>query len=269
MKLKGIIFDVDGTMADTEEIHRQAFNQAFQEFNLSWHWSMSDYYKLLFISGGKERFKICLDNDEELSSKINDPEQFIKDLHKCKSDHYRTMLASKQTQLRPGVKRLIEEAREKEIPLAIATSSCFANLKTLINTTLDKEPKELFGTIVCSDTITDKKPSPAVYQAALAGLHLAPESCIAIEDTRNGNIAALSASLNTIITTHDYTLDNDFSGAALVLNHLGEPDQAFSPSEGYTYDKTYVDLELIDNIISNNGDNSIDDKLLTMASNTN
>lgn len=267
MKLKGIIFDVDGTMADTEEVHRQAFNKAFQEFNLNWHWSESDYYKLLFVSGGKERFKMCLNEDKELKSKIPDPDRFIKELHKCKSDHYRAMLASGHIQLRPGIKRLINEAQNKGLQLAVATSSCLANLNTLVNTTLNLDPKEIFKTIVSSDTVTDKKPSPAVYQCALAGLGLNPENCIAIEDTRNGNMAALSAGLQTVITTHAYTTDNDFTGAALVVNHLGEPDNAFELTQGYTYNKSFVDVELLENIICDSLDNTSNFDLPEIASN--
>tara|TARA_R110000782_G_scaffold230989_3_gene317266 strand:- start:94 stop:903 length:810 start_codon:yes stop_codon:yes gene_type:complete len=269
MKLKGIIFDVDGTMADTEEVHRQAFNQAFQEFDLNWHWSKSDYYKLLFISGGKERFKICLNEDKELKSKVKDPGLFIKELHKCKSDHYREMLATKHIQLRPGIKRLINEAQDKELQLGIATSSCLANLNTLINTALDIDPKEIFNTIVSSDTVSDKKPSPVVYQCALAGLGLMPETCVAIEDTQNGNMAALSTGLHTIITTHAYTIDNDFTGASLVTNHLGEPNNAFIVAQGDTYDKSYVDVELLDNFISHSLDNTPEFDLPEITSNIN
>tara|TARA_B100001142_G_scaffold329262_1_gene391953 strand:+ start:1412 stop:2221 length:810 start_codon:yes stop_codon:yes gene_type:complete len=249
MKLKGIIFDVDGTMADTEELHRQAFNEAFHEFNLNWHWSKTDYYRLLFISGGKERFKICLEKDKELKSKIIDPHLFIEELHQCKSNHYRKMLSNGHIQLRPGIKRLINEAQDKGLKLGIATSSCLANLKTLINSTLDIDPKEIFNTIISSDNVPDKKPSPIAYQYALAGLGLKPESCVAIEDTQNGNTAALSAGIRTIITTHSYTIDNVFTGASLVTNHLGEAKNTFKTTYGYAYNKSYVDVELLDHII--------------------
>lgn len=269
MKLKGIIFDVDGTMADTEEVHRQAFNKAFKEFDLDWHWSESDYHKLLFISGGKERFKICLDNDDSLRSKIEDTDKFIADLHQCKSEHYRSMLVEGRIQLRPGISRIIEEAKEQGITLGIATSSCYANLKTLINSTLNVEPKELFSAVVCSDTVTDKKPSPLVYQRALSELNLAPEVCIAIEDTRNGNLAAQSAELKVIITTHAYTTDNDFHGASLVINQLGNPDDAFIATQGYTYNKSYVDIELLNKIVSENDNDTSDTKLPHIAANTN
>ena len=251
MKLKGIIFDVDGTIADTEEIHRQAFNQTFNEFNIDWHWSKDDYHKILFISGGKERFRIFLDEDEELKSKVGDPESFIQELHKRKSENYRSILINNDIQLRPGVIRLINEARDKKIQLGVATSSSMANLTTLFNKTLDIEPNELFNSIVTSDTAQEKKPSPAVYECVLAGLGLSPESCIALEDTQIGNLAALAAGLKTIITTHAYTIDNDFAGASLVIDHLGEPDIPFIVSQGMTFDKTFVDVELLNKLVCN------------------
>jgi HAD superfamily hydrolase (TIGR01509 family) len=251
MKLKGIIFDVDGTIADTEEIHRQAFNQTFNEFNINWHWSVDDYRKILFISGGKERFKKILHEDKVLKSKVENPERFILELHKQKSKCYRSILESSDIQLRPGVIRLINEARDKGIQLGIATSSSMANLASLFNKTLNIEPNELFNSVVTSDTVQNKKPSPAVYQCVLAGLGLNANTCIAIEDTQNGNLSALAAGLQTIITTHDYTIDNNFTGAALVANHLGEPDDAFTVSQGTNYGKSYVDIELLNNIIIN------------------
>jgi len=251
MKLKGIIFDVDGTIADTEEIHRQAFNQTFDEFNLNWHWSVDDYRKILHISGGKERFKKFLDEDKVLKSKIEAPKRFVRELHKRKSQLYRSILKHDDIQLRPGVIRLINEALDKGIQLAVATSSSMANLTTLFNKTLDIEPNELFNSIVTSDTVQDKKPSPAVYQCALAGLGLSADTCIAIEDTQNGNLAALAAGLQTVVTTHAYTIDNDFTGAAIVINHLGEPDKPFSLSQGNSFNKSYVDVELLNDIISN------------------
>ena len=153
MKLKGIIFDVDGTIADTEEVHRRAFNQAFAEFDLDWHWSESEYHKLLSISGGKERFKKCLNEDKTLKSKIENPGLFIQKLHSRKSENYRAMLASDNIQLRPGIIRLFNEAQKKGIQLAIATSSCLANLSTLLDNTLDIDANALFNTIVSSDSV--------------------------------------------------------------------------------------------------------------------
>lgn len=269
MKLKGIILDVDGTIADTEEIHRQAFNQTFDEFNLNWHWSKSEYHNLLFISGGKERFRKCLNEDKELKNKVKNPGLFIQELHKRKSEHYRSMLASDGIQLRPGIIRLINEAQDKGIQLGIATSSSLANLTTLLNTTLNIDPNELFSSIVTSDTVLDKKPSPVVYQCAIAGLGLTPDTCVAIEDTRNGNLSALNTGLHTIITTHAYTIDNDFTGASLVVNHLGEPNNAFTQTQGYDCDKSYVDIELLNNIISSSDDDLLNNEIPDVASGIN
>lgn len=250
MKLKGIIFDVDGTIADTEEIHRQAFNLTFEEFNIDWHWSVDDYREILFISGGKERFRKFLNEDKALKSKIDDPEQFVLELHKRKSQLYRKILEDDVLEFRPGVIRLINEARDKGIKLGVATSSSLANFTTLFYTIMDIEPCELFDSIVTSDTVQDKKPSPAAYQCVLAGLGLEAKDCVAIEDTQNGNLAALAAGMKTIVTTHAYTIDNNFTGASIVANNLGEPENAFTLSQGNSFNHSYVDIDLLEKIIS-------------------
>jgi HAD superfamily hydrolase (TIGR01509 family) len=258
MKLKGIIFDVDGTIADTEEIHRRAFNKTFKEHDdINWHWPEDEYREILLISGGKERFRKHLNEDEVLKNKVDDPETFVQDLHKRKSEHYRKLLKSDGIEFRPGVIRLINEAREKDIQIGVATSSSMANLRSLFKRVLDIEPNELFNSIVTSDTVQEKKPSPAAYQCVLAGLGLNAEDCVAIEDTQNGNLAALAAGLKTIITTHAYTIDNDFTGASIVADSLGEPNEPFLLTQGNSFGKNYIDVELLDDIISetkiNNG----------------
>ncbi len=248
MKLKGIIFDVDGTIADTEEYHRLAFNLAFEEFKLDWYWTPKDYHELLYISGGKERFRYCLTQDIALKASLKDEEQFILDLHKCKSEHYRNFIHNGAIQARPGIKRLIAEALNHGIQLAIATSSSTANFLTLAEQIFEQNPKEIFKPIVTSDQIVNKKPSPMVYKCALAGMGLVAEECIAIEDTAAGNRAAINAGLNTIITTHTYTIDNNFDGAAIVVNHLGEQDQPFEILNDNKCDKSFIDIELLQSI---------------------
>lgn len=264
MKLKGIIFDVDGTIADTEEIHRQAFNHTFKEYDMDWHWPEDDYREILLISGGKERFRKYLSEDEELKNKIDNHEDFVQELHKSKSEHYRKLLKSDAIKFRPGVIRLINEAREQGIQIGVATSSSMANLRTLFKEILNIEPNELFNSIVTSDTVQDKKPSPAAYQCVLAGLGLSADNCIAIEDTQNGNLAALGAGLKTIITTHSYTIDNDFTGASLVLNHLGEPDTPFLKTQGNDFGQSYIDIDLLNKILSSPTDNIKNDNIVSI-----
>ena len=250
MKIEGIIFDVDGTIADTEDMHRQAFNKAFSKFNLNWHWSKEKYHKLLFISGGKERITRCLAEDKATKKNIG----FIEELHKCKSEYYRSILLSSDISLRPGVKRLITEAKEKNIKIGIATNSSTENLQALIKKTFKVEPEKLFNTIVTNNIIEDKKPSPEVYYRALKNLELSANKCIAVEDTVNGNTSAIRAGLRTVITTHTYTVDNDFDGASLVLNNLGEPKDGFCVNEKFYCKKNYVDIELLNTIIISEND---------------
>ena len=261
MKLEGIIFDVDGTIADTEDIHRQAFNKAFSEYNLNWHWSREKYHELLFISGGKERIRKCLTEDNT----INIDNNFIEELHKCKSEYYRSMLISADIKLRPGIKRLITEAKNLNIKLGIATDSSSANLTTLVKKNLDTQPEQLFNTIVTSDIVLEKKPSPEIYHHALLNLNLSAENCVAIEDTANGNISALTAGLRTIITTHAYTKDSDFNGASLVVNNLGEPDSAFSVDKNFDCKNTYVDVELLNKIVTSKNDFLQKEELLKVS----
>ena len=245
MKIEGIIFDVDGTIADTEDIHRQAFNKAFSKFDLNWYWSKEKYHELLFISGGKERITRCLAEDNATKKNTG----FIEKLHKCKSECYRSILLSSDISLRPGVKRLITEAKEKNIKIGIATNSSTENLQALIKKTFKVEPEKLFNTIVTNNIIIDKKPSPEVYYRALKNLELSANKCIAVEDTANGNASAIRAGLRTVITTHAYTADNDFDGASLVLNNLGEPEEGFCVDEKFYCKKNYVDIELLNKII--------------------
>lgn len=248
--LKAIIFDVDGTLANTEETHRQSFNSAFTEFGLGYHWSEQEYAELLSISGGRERITAYL-KAREFKHK-SDPElrDFALRLHQRKSEIYRENLTAGHVGLRNGVMRLITEARQRDVKLGIATATSRSNVETLLQNNLGKDALAQFDAVVTSDIVKDKKPSPAVYQFAIAELGLTPETCIAIEDTTNGNKAARAAGLKTVITTHAFTIDNDFTGASLVINQLGEPDKPFSVISGNSYGANYVDTRLLKNLIN-------------------
>jgi HAD superfamily hydrolase (TIGR01509 family) len=246
--LQAIVFDMDGTLADTEEIHRQAFNLAFVEWHCGWQWSREEYRRLLAVSGGRERIRQYLSQQRpELDA--GQLSALAASMHRRKSDIYRELLAGTGIRLRPGVERLLREADAKGVRLAVATSSSRANLETLLRATLGGDSMGIFGAIVTSDVIEEKKPSPAVYERAIANLRVAPARSIAVEDTRNGNLAALAAGLRTIITTHSFTLDNDFSGAALVVDHLGEPDLQMHVLAGDPRGAQYVDIALLDDFV--------------------
>src|SRR3989304_2935497 len=225
VRLKAIIFDVDGTLANTEEIHRRSFNEAFMEFGIDHVWSAAEYTKLLSVSGGKERIIAWFKSRDLGSGGDIDMRNLALRIHQRKSEIYRDHLHHGRISPRPGVVRLIKEARECGIRLGIATSTSLANVETLLGCILDQDARSWFDTIVTSDIVIDKKPSPSVYQFALARLGLAPRNCIAIEDTTNGNRAAIACGISTVITIHEFTIDNDFTGANLVVDQLGEPDR--------------------------------------------
>ncbi len=249
-KLKAIMFDVDGTLAATEETHRWAFNKAFKEFKLPFRWSVSEYIDLLCISGGKERiFKFLQSKDFEVSANENLRDYTLK-IHQRKSEIYRDKLIASHIDLRNGVERLIKEAKQKGVSMAIATSTSTANVETVLKNALGKDALSYFENLVSCDLVADKKPSPAVYQYALANLGLKPENCIALEDTSNGNRAALAAGIKTVITTHSLTIDEDFTGASLVIDQLGEPENYFTASSGDALGASYVDIDLLEKIIS-------------------
>ncbi len=241
-ELQAVIFDMDGTLADTEELHRQAFNLAFKETDCPLDWSRREYRQLLCISGGKERIRHCL---QQVGVDNGALEQTVAAVHRRKSILYRQLLVSDRMELRPGIRRLVQECRAAGLKLAIATSSSMDNVHTLLRRTFGSAGSDLFPVVVTCDSIADKKPSPAVYLRALAELGLAAQHCIALEDTANGNLAARAAGIRTIITTHPLTQDDDFPGAALVLNHLGEPGQPFEVAAGAAYGRDYVDLDLL------------------------
>ena len=248
--LKAIIFDVDGTLANTEETHRLSFNSAFAEFGLDYHWSEQKYTELLSISGGRERILAYLKSQNYDIKGDMDLRDFALHIHQRKSEIYREKLIAGHIGLRTGVARLISEAREKDIKLAIATATSTANVKTLLENNLGQGALSYFDAVVTSDIVKDKKPSPVVYQFALAELGLTADDCIAIEDTTNGNRAACNSGIKTIITTHAFTIDNDFTGASLVLDQLGEPGVPFNVITGNAHGSSYVDIALMENILT-------------------
>ncbi|MGO9592291.1 MAG: HAD hydrolase-like protein [Steroidobacteraceae bacterium] len=81
MNIKAIIFDVDGTLADTEDAHRIAFNKTFAENHLNWNWDVALYDKLLKVTGGKERIKYFVESFLPSFAKPADYDGFVKHLH--------------------------------------------------------------------------------------------------------------------------------------------------------------------------------------------
>jgi len=247
--LQALIFDVDGTLADTErDGHRVAFNQAFQQAGLDWDWSVELYGELLAVTGGKERMAYYLDKFNTDFPTDDKTPLLIKELHQSKTDHYTELLSTGAIPLRPGVRRVINEARENDLRIAVATTTTPANVTALLEHALEKGSTEWFEVIAAGDVVPAKKPAADIYNWALDKLKLAPQDCLAFEDSENGIKSSLGASLKTIITINDYTKTHDFTGASLVLDQMGEPDSAFTTLSGNNYGASFINLDLLNKI---------------------
>lgn len=247
MTLEALIFDVDGTLADTErDGHRPAFNQAFAEAGLDWHWDVDLYGELLAITGGKERMRHYVAQYRPDYQKPVDFDDLIARLHAAKTRHYTALLGRGGLPLRPGVRRLLDEARARGVRLAIATTTTPENVTALLHHAISPEAASWFEVIGAGDVVAAKKPAPDIYYYVLERLRLAPAQCLAIEDSENGLLAAQAAGLTTVITVNDYTHQQNFHGAAIVLDQMGEPGHAFQLLSGTPVNgATMLDLALL------------------------
>jgi HAD superfamily hydrolase (TIGR01509 family) len=225
-ELRALLFDVDGTLADTErDGHRVAFNRAFREAGLDWDWTPERYGELLAVTGGKERMLFYLERFRPDFPRPADLAGFVAGLHKAKTRHYTDMLDSGAIPLRPGVARLIREARAAGCRLGIATTTTPDNVMALLRNALAPDAADWFDIIAAGDIVPRKKPAPDIYVWAMEQLALAPAECLALEDSRHGVDAAADAGIRAIVVTvNGYTAGQDFNGASLVLDSFGEPD---------------------------------------------
>ena len=245
-ELKAFLFDVDGTLSDTErDGHRVAFNQAFEEYGLDWNWDIDTYGKLLAVTGGKERMKYYTENFMDEADIPDNIDSLIPELHQAKTRHYTELLSGGAIPLRPGVERLIREARNLGYRLAIATTTTPANVTALLTHTLGEEAIDWFDVIAAGDIVPAKKPAPDIYDYAMKEMGLNADQCIAFEDSENGVKASRGADLCTIITVNGYTHDHDFSDACIVLDQMGEPGQSFNVLDGDANGASYLNCDLV------------------------
>jgi len=242
--LQAILFDVDCTMADTErDGHRVAFNLAFREAGLDWHWDVPTYGELLAVTGGKERIRHFIDNYAPTLPEVPELSEWIAGLHKAKTAHYLELLRQGEIPLRPGVARLIDEARQTGMRMAITTTTTPENVTGLLRATLGDDSPGWFELIAAGDVVPAKKPAPDIYTWALERMQLSPDETIALEDSANGVRSARAAGVPVVVTINDYTAGDDFDGAIAVHTHLGEPDHPAGTLAGPAPAHGVVDLD--------------------------
>lgn len=241
---QALIFDVDGTLADTErDGHRVAFNRAFADAGLDWVWSVEVYARLLAVTGGKERIRHYLEHFRPDFEYSGDRVAFVAALHRAKTEYYMALMHEQAIPLRPGVKRLLEEARRAGVRLAIATTTTPENVGALLESTLPAGAIDWFEVIGAGDVVPNKKPAPDIYTWVLERMCLNSDQVVALEDSTHGLDAAKGAGIGCVlVTVNDYTAGQDFDAATAVFDTLGDEGSQARPIVGPAPVGDVVDL---------------------------
>jgi HAD superfamily hydrolase (TIGR01509 family) len=245
MKLSALIFDVDGTLANTEhDGHLRAFNETFESFGLDWRWNQELYSELLSVSGGKERMAHYVENYRpELKNDLGF-DDFAK-IHQQKTEIFISHVANGAISLRVGVERLIEEALSAGLRLGIATTTSLQNVEAILASSLGKGALDRFEVIGAGDVVNKKKPAGDIYRYVLDKMGLSSEECVAFEDSELGLISSTATGLRTIVTLSEYTKAQNFDGAMVVLDQLGDENNPFEILKGRPTRHRFVNVEYI------------------------
>jgi HAD superfamily hydrolase (TIGR01509 family) len=227
---KVLLFDCDGVLADTErDGHRVAFNQMWAELGVPWQWSVEEYGHKLKIGGGKERMASLFQEPDFLAAYTPphteaERQALVKKWHQRKTEIYKEIIASGRIAVRSGVKRLTEEALGRGWVLGVCSTSAPESVESVLVHAVGEENFRKFSLLLAGDVVKAKKPAPDIYLAAARELQASPALCVVVEDSRNGLLSAVAAGMKCVVTINDYSREEDFSEAALVLTCLGDPD---------------------------------------------
>jgi HAD superfamily hydrolase (TIGR01509 family) len=222
--LQALIWDVDGTVAETErDGHRVAFNLAFEALGLPWSWDVPTYGALLEVTGGRERLLHDMQSRADAPRAPAEREALARDLHRRKNAYYAEIIAQGRIAARPGVRRLMDECRDAGVALAIATTTSTSNVEALFSSLFGAAWRTRFAAVVCAEDAPAKKPDPQAYLLALARLGIPAADAFALEDSPNGLRAALAAGIECGITRSTYFNAARFDGAAWVRDDLDAP----------------------------------------------
>lgn len=245
MTLRALIFDVDGTLADTEEAHRQAFNQAFLEHRLGWSWSPSLYSALLSITGGKERMHRYIDWLDIPQAEARRLHEIVPLVHRTKARHFAELVEMGGVPFRPGIVRLIAEARAAGLRVALASTTTAENVTALVLRNAGRGGLGWFDAISTGDVVHRKKPAPDIYRHALATLGIAAERCAAFEDSELGVLAAQGAGIYTVAVPTRWTQAQDLTAADLVLPSIADPAEPLNAECSAALGESFLTLETL------------------------
>lgn len=216
--LRAVIFDVDGTLADTErDGHRVAFNEAFAAAGLDYRWGVQEYGDLLALTGGRRRLAGYLRSQGHLPAQAD---ELAAELHRDKTRRFAALVRTGAMTARPGAAELITALRAEGVATAVATTGTVDWVLPLLDTLFGLD---VFDVVVTGTDIPDLKPDPAAYLEALARLGVDSSGAVAVEDSANGVRAAVAAGLRCVAVVNGYTRDQDLSGAMAVLDDLSRP----------------------------------------------
>jgi HAD superfamily hydrolase (TIGR01509 family) len=220
MPLRALVFDVDGTLAETEEVHRQAFNDAFAALQVArdwpdprnrWFWTVETYGRLLRTTGGKERIAAYLADDLGIEPTPHLPR--IAEVHALKTRRFAELMSSTPLAVRPGVSEIMRMGRQAGLVIAAATTTSRPNVDAVCRVGFGKSAAEVFDVIVAGDDVARKKPAPDAYLLTVERCGLDPAACLAFEDSRNGLRAAKAAGLRCVVSPSLYTAGEDHAEA--------------------------------------------------------
>ena len=210
--IKAILFGSIGTLVETSEIQRNAFNDAFKEAGLDWNWDKKNYKNLLKKSGGEKRIK-------EFAQQKNISVDVLK-IRSRKTELFNEYLSNKDFKPRDGVEKVIKYAREKKLKLGFVTSTTTNNINAVFQALKNFIQKKDFDFIGNNNLISKAKPDSEIYNKALTFLSLKASDCIAIEDTEESVKSAVNANIKCIGFPGNYHKQDSFDQCEVVINKL-------------------------------------------------
>jgi HAD superfamily hydrolase (TIGR01509 family) len=222
---QAVLFDVDGTVAETEgEGHLPAFNQAFAEFDIPWVWSAEEYGELLKVTGGFERIQSYAAKIGDAFALSEEGQAICLKVHKRKNELYAKRLESGKIPPREGLTQLIEEILNQGLIWGVVTTTSRSNWQALWDHSVKRAAPNLSPPtiIVCGEDVKYKKPHSEAYQVAINQLGLEAKACLAIEDSRNGLVAANGVDIDTVMVRSLFFGHQEFPEAVAVVNELSE-----------------------------------------------